>query len=159
MIASVRLAMDIFAQPNLSKVRHAPLSVPASDAEADVVAFIEQQMGTNYHPTCTCAIGRVVDSDLRVFRHRRAACSRCVRDALDRARQYQRRCDRNRGKGDGHSAREWTRRGAASNPGSHGIGGSLLDQGHTRISLLIGTLQPFKGLAGFSPAQFERLRP
>jgi choline dehydrogenase-like flavoprotein len=24
-------------------------------------------MGTNYHPTCTCAIGRVVDSDLRVF--------------------------------------------------------------------------------------------
>jgi choline dehydrogenase len=24
-------------------------------------------MGTNYHPTCTCGIGRVVDSDLRVF--------------------------------------------------------------------------------------------
>jgi choline dehydrogenase len=24
-------------------------------------------MGTNYHPTCTCAMGRVVDSDLRVF--------------------------------------------------------------------------------------------
>ena len=24
-------------------------------------------MGTNYHPTSTCAIGRVVDSDLRVF--------------------------------------------------------------------------------------------
>jgi choline dehydrogenase len=67
MIASVRLAMDIFAQPNLSKVRRAPFSVPASDAEADIVAFIEQQMGTNYHPTCTCAIGRVVDSDLRVF--------------------------------------------------------------------------------------------
>jgi choline dehydrogenase-like flavoprotein len=28
---------------------------------------MEQQMGTNYHPTCTCAIGRVVDPDLRVF--------------------------------------------------------------------------------------------
>ncbi len=62
MIASVRLAMDIFAQPNLSKVRRAPFSVPASDAEVDIVAFIEQQMGTNYHPTGTCAIGRVVDS-------------------------------------------------------------------------------------------------
>jgi len=24
-------------------------------------------MGANYHPTCTCGIGRVVDSDLRVF--------------------------------------------------------------------------------------------
>jgi choline dehydrogenase len=66
-IASVRLAMELFAQPNLSKVRRAPFSVPASDAKPDIVAFIEQQMGTNYHPTCTCAMGRVVDSDLRVF--------------------------------------------------------------------------------------------
>jgi choline dehydrogenase-like flavoprotein len=24
-------------------------------------------MGTNYHPSCTCAIGSVVDPDLRVF--------------------------------------------------------------------------------------------
>ena len=37
------------------------------DAEADIVAFIEQRTGTNYHPTSTCAIGRVVDSNLRVF--------------------------------------------------------------------------------------------
>ena len=67
LIASVRLAMDLFTQPNLSKVRRAPFSVPASDAESDIVAFIEQRTGTNYHPTSTCAIGRVVDSDLRVF--------------------------------------------------------------------------------------------
>jgi choline dehydrogenase len=67
MITSVRLAMDLFEQPNLSNVRRAPFSVPASDAEADIVAFIEQRTGTNYHPTCTCAIGRVVDADLRVF--------------------------------------------------------------------------------------------
>jgi choline dehydrogenase-like flavoprotein len=59
--------MDLFAQPNLSKVRGAPFSVPASDKEADIVAFIERRTGTNYHPTSTCAIGRVVDSDLRVF--------------------------------------------------------------------------------------------
>jgi choline dehydrogenase len=67
MIASVRLAMDLFAQPNLSKVRRAPLSVPASASEADIVAFIAQCTGTNYHPACTCAIGRVVGADLRVF--------------------------------------------------------------------------------------------
>jgi choline dehydrogenase len=66
-IDSVRMAMDIFRQPVLSKLQRQPFSVPASDAKADIVSFMEQQMGTNYHPTCTCAIGRVVDSDLRVF--------------------------------------------------------------------------------------------
>jgi choline dehydrogenase len=67
LIASVRLAMDLFAQPNLSKVRRSPFSAPTSDMEADIVSFIEQRTGTNFHPTCTCAIGRVVDSDLRGF--------------------------------------------------------------------------------------------
>jgi choline dehydrogenase len=67
MIASVRLAMDVFAQSSLSKLLRAPFSVPTSNAEAEVVTFIEQRTGTNYHPTSTCAIGRVVDSDLRVF--------------------------------------------------------------------------------------------
>jgi len=67
MVASVRLAMGLFAQPNLSKVRRAPFSVPASGAESDIMAFIEQRTGTNYHPTSTCAIGSVVDPDLRVF--------------------------------------------------------------------------------------------
>jgi choline dehydrogenase len=67
MIAMVRLAMDLFGQPALSKVKRAPFSVPASDAEADIVAFIEQHTGTNFHPTSTCAIGRVVDPHLRVL--------------------------------------------------------------------------------------------
>jgi choline dehydrogenase-like flavoprotein len=67
MIAGVRVAMDIFRQPVLSTVRRGPFSVPASDAEADILAFIAAQMGTDYHPSCTCAIGRVVDPDLRVF--------------------------------------------------------------------------------------------
>jgi choline dehydrogenase-like flavoprotein len=67
MIASVRLAMDIFRRPVLSKVQRAPFSVPVSDAEADIAAFIAGQTGTNYHPSGTCAIGGVVDSDLRVF--------------------------------------------------------------------------------------------
>jgi choline dehydrogenase len=66
-IGSVRLAMDIFRQPVLSKLQRQPFSVPSSDAKADIDSFMEQQIGTNYHPTCTCAIGRVVDPDLRVF--------------------------------------------------------------------------------------------
>ncbi len=40
MIASVRLAMDIFRRPVLSKVRRPPFAVPVSDAEADIVAFM-----------------------------------------------------------------------------------------------------------------------
>jgi choline dehydrogenase-like flavoprotein len=67
MIAGVRLAMDLFAQPNLSKVRRAPFWVPASASEADIVAFIEQRTSTTYHPTSACAIGRVVDPQLLVF--------------------------------------------------------------------------------------------
>jgi choline dehydrogenase-like flavoprotein len=49
------VAVDLFAQPNLSKVRRV---LPASDKEADIVAFIEQRTRANYHPACTCAIGR-----------------------------------------------------------------------------------------------------
>ena len=67
MIASVRLAMDIFRRPVLSKVRRAPFSVPASDSAADILAFIAEKTGGEYHPSCTCAIGSVVDSDLQVF--------------------------------------------------------------------------------------------
>jgi choline dehydrogenase-like flavoprotein len=67
MIAGVRSALDIFRRPVLSKVQRAPFSVPASDAEADIVAFIAGQTGSDYHPSCTCAIGNVVDPDLRVF--------------------------------------------------------------------------------------------
>jgi hypothetical protein len=57
MIASGRLALDIFRRPVLSKVRRAAFSIPASDAEADIVAFIARQTGTNYPPSCNCAIG------------------------------------------------------------------------------------------------------
>ncbi|WP_426440651.1 GMC family oxidoreductase [Bradyrhizobium genosp. P] len=67
MIAGVRSAMDIFRRPVLSKVQRAPFSVPASDSAADILAFIAEKTGSDYHPSCTCGIGGVVDSDLRVF--------------------------------------------------------------------------------------------
>jgi choline dehydrogenase-like flavoprotein len=67
MMAGVRRAMDIFAQPVLSNIQRAPFSVPASGADADILAFIEQRTGSDYHASCTCAMGRVVDTDLRVI--------------------------------------------------------------------------------------------
>jgi choline dehydrogenase-like flavoprotein len=67
MIASVRRAMEVFAQPKLSKFQRAPFSVPKSQAKAHILAFIEQRTGSDYHASCTCSIGRIVTPDLRVL--------------------------------------------------------------------------------------------
>jgi choline dehydrogenase len=65
-IAGVRIALEIASQPALKAVVKAPYSVPESDSEADVVAWIERNGQPVYHPTSTCAIGPVVDPELRV---------------------------------------------------------------------------------------------
>ncbi len=66
MIAGVRMALEIAAQPALKAVEREPFSVPDSDSDEDVMAFIERAAQTVYHPTSTCAMGAVVDSELRV---------------------------------------------------------------------------------------------
>lgn len=66
-IAGVRIALDIASQPALKAVAKAPYSVPESDSDADIVAWIERNAQPVYHPTSTCAIGSVVDPDLRVL--------------------------------------------------------------------------------------------
>ena len=38
-----------------------------ADSDADIWAFAQRRTQLFYHPTCTCRIGRVVDSELRVF--------------------------------------------------------------------------------------------
>jgi choline dehydrogenase len=67
MLAGLRMALDIASQPALKAVERGPFSVPASDSEADLWAFIERASQSVYHPTSTCAIGSVVDSSLRVY--------------------------------------------------------------------------------------------
>ena len=47
-------------QPRFLSLRASRLSATLRDSASRIT-------GTNYHPTSTCAIGRVVDSDLRVF--------------------------------------------------------------------------------------------
>jgi choline dehydrogenase len=66
-IAGVRIALDIGSQQALKAVVKAPYSVPDSDSEADIVAWIERNAQTVYHPTSTCPIGAVVDPELRVY--------------------------------------------------------------------------------------------
>jgi choline dehydrogenase-like flavoprotein len=67
MIEAVRVLTDIAAQPALAPHRRADLRVPASDSDADIWEFIKRECQTLYHPTSTCAIGSVVDPQLRVL--------------------------------------------------------------------------------------------
>ncbi len=67
MIAGVRASLRIAAQPALAAVQRAPHLTPASDSDADIWTFVQRRCHTLYHPTSTCSIGRVVDSELRVL--------------------------------------------------------------------------------------------
>jgi choline dehydrogenase len=66
MIAGLRMALEIAEQPLMKAIEREPFSVPASDSEEDLIEFIERASQTVYHPTSTCAMGSVVDSELRV---------------------------------------------------------------------------------------------
>jgi choline dehydrogenase len=67
MLAGMRIALEIAQQPVLDAVERAPFSVPASDSDPDLMAFVERASQTVYHPTSTCAMGAVVDAELRVL--------------------------------------------------------------------------------------------
>jgi choline dehydrogenase len=67
MLDGMRLALEIAAQAPLREVERGPFSVPSSDSEGDLWEFIERAAQSVYHPTSTCAIGSVVDSELRVY--------------------------------------------------------------------------------------------
>jgi choline dehydrogenase len=67
MLAGMRIALEIARQPAVRRLATTAYSVPDSDADADLLAFVQRTGQTLYHPTSTCAIGSVVDSRLRVF--------------------------------------------------------------------------------------------
>jgi choline dehydrogenase len=67
MLAGLRLALEMAEQPALKAVEKAPFRVPASGSDDDLMAFARSEGMTVFHPTSTCAMGSVVDSDLRVY--------------------------------------------------------------------------------------------
>ncbi len=67
MVLGMRMALEIAGQPPLRAVERAPFSVPDSDSDADLLAFAERVGQSVYHPTSTCAMGTVVDAELRVL--------------------------------------------------------------------------------------------
>ena len=64
---AVRIALDIARRPAMREVTTGPFNTPASDSGADIAAFVAQNAMTLYHPTSTCAMGSVVDPQLRVL--------------------------------------------------------------------------------------------
>jgi choline dehydrogenase len=67
MLEGVRIALEIAAQPALKAIEREPLSVPVSDSEQDIFDWVHRASQTVYHPTSTCAMGSVVDPELRVY--------------------------------------------------------------------------------------------
>jgi choline dehydrogenase-like flavoprotein len=66
-IEGVRIALELARQPALKAIERAPFSVPASDSDDDILAWLKREGQSVYHPTSTCAMGSVVDSELRVY--------------------------------------------------------------------------------------------
>jgi choline dehydrogenase-like flavoprotein len=66
MMAGVRTCLDIAEQPALRSVTTGIYAAPADD-DASLMAHIERNATTLYHPVGTCAMGAVVDSELRVL--------------------------------------------------------------------------------------------
>jgi choline dehydrogenase-like flavoprotein len=67
MVEGVRIAMEVNAQPALQEVCRDAFVVPESDCEDDIVDFVKRHTGTVFHPVGTCAMGSVVDDELRVY--------------------------------------------------------------------------------------------
>jgi choline dehydrogenase-like flavoprotein len=67
MLAGLRMALEMAEQPALRAVIDRPFRVPDSDSDEDLMAFARGEGMTVFHPTSTCAMGSVVDSELRVY--------------------------------------------------------------------------------------------
>jgi choline dehydrogenase len=67
MVAALRLIAEICAQPAMRPYCAEPFTAPAGDSDEDLRAHVARTTFPIYHPVGTCAIGSVVDADLRVL--------------------------------------------------------------------------------------------
>ncbi|MEO3977642.1 GMC family oxidoreductase N-terminal domain-containing protein [Streptomyces sp. CAU 1734] len=66
-VAALRIALDIAGQKALAPYTATPHLPPASASDADLRAYILRVTHSIYHPTSTCAMGAVVDAELKVL--------------------------------------------------------------------------------------------
>jgi choline dehydrogenase len=67
LMAGVRRCLEIADQPALRSVTTGPYGVPDGDDDASLIAHIERNSTTLFHPVGTCAMGSVVDAELRLL--------------------------------------------------------------------------------------------
>jgi choline dehydrogenase-like flavoprotein len=67
LLAGLRQCLQIAEQPALNAVTTGPYGTPVGDDDASLMAHIERNSTTIYHPVGTCAMGSVVDAELRVL--------------------------------------------------------------------------------------------
>jgi choline dehydrogenase len=67
LVEGVRRCVQIAAQPALSSISTGAYGAPAGEDDASLIAHIERNTTTIYHPVGTCGMGRVVDDELRVL--------------------------------------------------------------------------------------------
>jgi len=65
-IDGTRVALEIASRPALRKLHKADWAVPESGSDTDILAFVRRNTRTIFHPVGTCAMGTVVDAELRV---------------------------------------------------------------------------------------------
>jgi choline dehydrogenase-like flavoprotein len=66
-IDGLRIALDVANQPSLKSVITGEFVTPNGTSDAELLDFAQRVGQTLYHPTSTCAIGKVVDPQLKVF--------------------------------------------------------------------------------------------
>jgi choline dehydrogenase-like flavoprotein len=67
LIDGVQVSLEVAAQPPLRAIIRAESAVPRSPSEADVLELLRHRTQTIFHPVGTCAMGAVVDAQLRVL--------------------------------------------------------------------------------------------
>lgn len=66
MVRGLRIALEVARQKALAPYTEQPYRVPSSDSTAGLRQFIRRNTQTLFHPSGTCAIGTVLDEELRV---------------------------------------------------------------------------------------------
>lgn len=66
-VEGVRISLELSRQVALKPYTLDAIAAPASDTEADLLAFVRRNVLTGHHPVGTCGMGRVVDAQLRVL--------------------------------------------------------------------------------------------
>jgi choline dehydrogenase len=66
-VAALRLALEICAQPALAPYCAEPFTVPVDASDEALRAHLARTTFAVYHPVGTCAMGTVVDEELRVI--------------------------------------------------------------------------------------------